>query len=88
MIKTKELNDYDEDNEGTNSGENEGTDRKLVHEDYKDAKRDIEMKENVIFSNGLNATLKLELFKANFGVDGISLFDAGKNTLISDAMYQ
>jgi len=42
---------------------------------------------DIIFSTGLSRTMKLENFKTIIAFDGLSLYDEGKNTLISASMY-
>lgn len=42
---------------------------------------------DVIFRSGLNATIRLENYKSEFMLDGINLYDDGRTSLISSAMY-
>lgn len=44
-------------------------------------------KVGLIFKSGLQSKIQLEHFKSIFGVDGISLYDDGRNSLFSSAMY-
>ncbi len=54
-----------------------------AHHDFKNDPR----KKHVIFSSGLNTKLKIELLKTEFDVEGIPLYDNGRNSLITTAMY-
>lgn len=49
--------------------------------------KDMKKRPGVIFKSGLQAKIKLEFFTTKFSIDGISLYDEGRNTLISSSMY-
>lgn len=44
-------------------------------------------REGVIFRSGLQSKIKLEFFNSRFAIDGISLYDEGRNSLISSSMF-
>ena len=52
----------------------------------KEKKEDVERKD-VIFKSGLDATMFLENFTSEFLLDGVNLYDDGRTSLISSAMY-
>lgn len=54
--------------------------------DEMEHKRD-KSREGVIFDSGLDASVRLERFESRFDIDGISLYDIGKNSLMSSSMY-
>lgn len=60
--------------------------RILMDKDATNAAKD-KSKQGLIFKSGLQSKIQLEHFKSVFGVDGISLYDDGRNSLFSSAMY-
>ena len=61
--------------------------RILFDEDQALADSMSKLREGVIFKNGLNSKVKLENFTSEFRINGVSLFDDGRNSLVSSAMY-
>ena len=60
--------------------------RVLMDKDHTNSEKD-KSKVGLIFKSGLESKIQLETYKSVFGVEGISLYDDGRNSLFSSAMY-
>jgi hypothetical protein len=68
------------------SGVEKKKERKLFDKDHTNQQKD-KSKEGLIFKSGLESKIQLDHFKSIFGTEGISLYDDGRNSLFSAAMY-
>lgn len=59
----------------------------IVDQSQAAAEKAEKQREGVIFKSGLQAKIKLEMYKSVYAIDGISLYDEGRNSLLSSSMY-